>query len=467
MSQRDTRSLVAHLFRRAGFGLEPDELDRFASLGVDGCVDYLVNYESTVDPAETQLPGPDLSQFAYALPQPAQRTAASLRRQGQLQYQARLAIQEWWINRMLTTSRPLQEKMTLFWHGHFATGIAKANPSFMLQQNQLFRASALGNFSSLLLQVNQDPAMLLWLDGATNRAGKPNENFSRELMELFTIGIGHFAESDVREGARALTGWTLPLQARAAGLKGEPAQAVFVPRLFDAGWKTYLGNTGNLGAGDVMRILSAHPDAGPFLTGKIFSFFAYDNPSDDDLAPLVDTYYRSHYDVKAVVRQLLLSDAFYSDQAFEQHVKSPVEFVVGTVRELGLMLPADTLNAALILMGQELFNPPNVGGWPSGLSWVNEGTLVERFNFAGRLSTHPPTAMSALDLNGLVQQSGVATGAQLVDYLLNRFIGVGPIPASRGALLDYLGGSLSAQTVDQRLRGLLQLVFASPEYQLN
>lgn len=216
MAQRDTRALVAHLFRRAGFGLRPDELDHFTGLGVQASVDYLVDYDTAVDAAEESDPLPDLSSYVTPELPPAQRTAETQRAAAQARNQARRVIQAWWVQRMLHTTRPLQEKMTLFWHGHFATALTKARPAQMLGQNQLFRAMALSPFEAMLRAVNSDPAMLVWLDGAHNRAGKPNENFSRELMELFTIGLGQFSENDVREGARALTGWTFSYQTGAA-----------------------------------------------------------------------------------------------------------------------------------------------------------------------------------------------------------------------------------------------------------
>lgn len=491
MAQRDTRALVAHLFRRAGFGLRPDELDQFTRLGLQGSVEYLINYTRVVDPADTLYPPPDLSPY-YVPPVPAaQRTLATQKQAGMARTQSRLAIQEWWIERMLHTAHPLQEKMTLFWHGHFATALTKVPAPLMLQQNQLFRGMALANFNALLKAVNQDPAMLLWLDGATNRAGKPNENFARELMELFTIGLGHYTQQDVVEGARALTGWTFRRGAYLQALEGSAVQSRFVPRLHDTGVKTYLGHTGNLGSDDVMNILSAHPHTGPFLVRKLFEFFAYDGPDAATIQPLVDTYYRSHYDLSAVLRSLLLSDAFYSDNAFQQHFKSPVEFVVGTVRELNAAVPAQAIARALTLMGQDLFNPPNVGGWPGGITWITAGSLVERFNFAGMLTGRlrqgagaqygqpvPATgaaqvpAMSlspALNAQQLVTQSGARDTESLVTYLLGRFIGVGATPATHSALLSYLGGpgTLTTQTVQSKARGLIQLVLASPEYQLN
>src|SRR5579875_2601955 len=283
MTTRDTRALVAHLFRRAGFGLLPDELDHFTSLGVQGSVDYLINYEQVPDPAETVLPAPDLSRYIPPFIPATQRTTDTQKQAGKLNGEAARTIQSWWVQRMLTTARPLQEKMVLFWHGHFATALSKSPPTLMLQQNQLFRSMALGNFNTLLRAINQDPAMLVWLDGATNRVGKPNENFSRELMELFTIGLGQFTEQDVREGARALTGWTLPARAR---YQSGPITAMFRSHLFDSGTKTYLGHTGDLTADDVMNILSAHPSTGMFIAGKLFSFFAYDNPPPSVVQPL-------------------------------------------------------------------------------------------------------------------------------------------------------------------------------------
>lgn len=461
MTTRSTRALVAHLFRRAGFGLLPDELDHYAALGVQGSVDYLIQFEQVTDPAGTLYPVPDLTDYIPQFIPAAQRTAQTNKAAGLLNAEARRMIQTWWVQRMLSTARPLQEKMVLFWHGHFATALSKVSPSLMLQQNQLFRGLALGNFQMWLTSVNQDPAMLVWLDGWTNRAGKPNENFSRELMELFALGIGNYTEQDVREGARALTGWTLP-----AGFLYTPGSisATFKQRFFDSGVKTYLNHSGDLGADDVMTILAAHPATGPFIARKLFEFFAYANPSDAALKPLVDIYYAQNYDIRAMVRSLLLSDIFYSDQAFQQHIKSPVEYVVGTVRELNVPVQPQALVGAMTLMGQELFNPPNVGGWPGGTAWVNEGTLVERFNFAGALSA---LQSGALDAQALVNQSGTTGASAFVTYLLTRFLGIGATSSTQGALDEYLGPALTPEIIQARVRGLLQLVLSTPEYQLN
>jgi len=463
MAGRDTRAQVAHLFRRAGFGLRPEELDHFTRLGVQASVDYLINYDSVIDLADQHYPPPDMSAYLDAVLtflKGKHLTAAQVLAIEKTVYQSTLALQQWWINRMMITTRPLQEKMTLFWHGHFATALEKSGP-FMLQQNQLFRKMALSNFDALLKAVNQDVAMLLWLDGAENRKGKPNENFARELMELFTLGLGHYTEADVKEGARALTGWAFVPQ--------PPFLSIYVPNFHDDGLKTYLGHTGNFAADDVMNILAAHPATGGFLARKIFTFFAYEDADGATIRPFTDTYYRSHYDVKAVVQQILLSDAFYSDRSFQAHIKSPIEFVIGTTRELGVTVPIPWMLQALNLMGQQLFNPPNVGGWPGGRTWITANALAARFNFAGWLTARLGPQIQNLDPQQILQQSGAQDAAGLIDYLLSRFIGIGATAATRSALLSYTGGAgaLAPEAMDAKVRGLVQLVLGSPEYQLN
>ena len=467
MPHRDTRALVAHLFRRAGFGLRPEELDRFTSLGIRGSVEYLLNYDALPDPSETRFPAPDLGPLTGKLNQlfaeldQSRPDRAELTRQLRAALdQAKLLLQSWWINRMLHTSRPLQEKMTLFWHGHFATALQKVDAAQMLPQNLLFRRMALGNFGTLLAAVTRDPAMLHWLDGDLSRKGHPNENYAREVMELFTLGVGHYTEHDVREGARALTGWVLEL------FTYKPR---WVPRYHDDGIKSYLGHSGAFGPDEVMAILAAHPRTGVFLGRKLFEFFAHDNADAATVREIADTYYRSGHDIKAVVRQILLSDAFYSEASFQQHFRSPAEFVIGTTRELGSVVSVSAMARSMTVMGQDLFNPPNVGGWPGGFTWSTAGALAERFNFAGLLVGRQDAGASSLDTGQLLRRSGARTAAGLVDYLLGRFIGLGATEATRSALLEYLGGSqvLASPLMDMRVRGLLQLVLTAPEYQLN
>ena len=467
MLQRDTRASVAHLFRRAGFGLRSEELDHFTRLGIQGSVDYLINYDKVADPAETQYPVPDLGPSTaklnalFAELDQSRPDRAQLIRELRAAFsQVKLLLQSWWINRMLHTSRPLQEKMTLFWHGHFATALQKVDAAQMLPQNLLFRSMALGNFRTLLKAVTRDAAMLHWLDGDLSSKGHPNENYAREVMELFTLGVGNYTEQDVREGARALTGWALEL------FTYKPR---WIPAHHDDGIKTFLGHTGNFGPDDIMNILSAHPHTGLFLGRKLFEFFAHDNADPGTIQQIADTFYRSGYDIKAVVRQILLSDAFYADQSFQQHFRSPAEFVVGSVRELGVPVPAEAMAQAMTVMGQDLFNPPNVGGWPGGFTWASASAMAERFNFAGLLIASQGAGTNPLNPQQLLRQSGARTVAGLVDYLLGRFVGLGATAATRGALIDYTGGDdvLSSSLMDTRVRGLLQLVLAAPEYQLN
>ena len=465
MAQRDTKTLVAHLFRRAGFGLRPDELDHFTKLGVQGSVEYLLNYDSAPDPAEKRFPvvnidyyNARLADLFAKLDNPQPNRAALIRELRTLEAGVRLALQGWWVNRMLYTSRPLQEKMTLFWHGHFATALQKVDPPQMLAQNLLFRSMALGNFRTLLKAVTKDAAMLHWLDGDLSRKEHPNENFAREVMELFTLGVGHYTEHDVQEGARALTGWKLELFTY---------KPIWVPQNHDDGTKTYLGHTGNFGPDDVMDILAAHHATGGFLVRKLYTFFASDDIDGATIAPFIDTYYRSGYDIKAVVREILLSDAFYSDRSFQQHFRSPAEFVVGSVRELGASVSAEEMAKAMTIMGQDLLNPPNVGGWPGGLTWASANALAERFNFAGLLLAR--SGKNGFNPQQVLRQSGAHTVAELVDFLVKRFLGPGITPANRAALIGYVGGDavLSSPLMDTRVRGLLQLVLAGPEYQLN
>ncbi|HEU0169101.1 MAG TPA: DUF1800 domain-containing protein, partial [Chloroflexota bacterium] len=254
------RLLVSHLLRRAGFGATPAELDQYTALGYEGAVDRLINYDQAPDNQ------PDFQQ-------PADATKA---RQGLGD------LQLWWLNRMLTTQRPLQEKMALYWHGHFATGASKVgDTNYMYLQNQLFRQQALGNFGDLLLAVSKDPAMMRWLDNGTNRKGSPNENYAREVMELFTMGIGHYTEPDVKEGARALTGWVV---------RKDATQAELVPSRFDSGTKTYLGHTGNLGLTDIVNILASSPNTAVFVGRKLARFFISDSPDDGTANAIAGVY---------------------------------------------------------------------------------------------------------------------------------------------------------------------------------
>jgi len=439
----DTLRKVGHLLRRAGFGGTPDDIQAYAQKGLEATVDELVNFDSQPDNLDQTL-------------QQVQGDLVDLHNLED--------IQAWWLYRMLHTKRPLQEKMTLFWHGHFATAQYKVqNAKFMHDQNETFRKYALGNFKDLTMAVAKDPAMLIWLDGNTNRKGAPNENFGRELMELFTLGLGNYTEDDVKAAARAFTGWNLN---RAAG------QFVFNKNQHDDGEKTFRGLTGNLNGDDIIANVTADPATAKRLAGKLFAFFAYDHPDPAVVQPFADLYLKSNLEIKPVVRAILTSDAFYSDQSFYGHVKSPVEYVVGTVKQLGGQVRERSLLPALRGLGQELFNPPNVAGWPGGPAWIDASTMATRFNFGGLLvaavkGAPSPNGGGYIDPESFVQKLGTKSW----DAVINLFGGsltAGLSDATHAALSEYVSKAqdLKPQTLDTKLRGLIHLLMVSPEYQV-
>jgi uncharacterized protein (DUF1800 family) len=439
----DTVRKVAHLLRRAGFGATPEDIQAHAAKGLEATVDELVNYEQQPDDLDATL----------------------AKVQGDLVDLNNLEdIQTWWLYRMLHTSRPLQEKMTLFWHGHFATAFYKVRDArYMHGQNETFRANALGNFKDLVTAVAKDPAMLIWLDGNTNRKGAPNENFARELMELFTLGIGNYSEDDVKNAARAFTGWNLNRQQGAFA---------FNKNQHDEGEKTFRGLTGNLNGDDVIANVAADPATAKRLATKLFAFFAYDQPEPAVVQPFADLYLRSNLEIKPVVRAILTSDAFYSDKAFTSHVKSPVEYVVGTIKQLKGQVRERGLSAALRQQGQELFNPPNVAGWPGGPAWLDAATIEARFNFGGLLAAAVKNAPGAntggyIDPESMVQKLATRSWDAVID-LFGGSLTAGLSDATRSALKDYAAKAQDAKpvTLDTKLRGIIHLLMVSPEYQV-
>lgn len=287
-------------------------------------------------------------------------------------------LRAWWVREMLSTPSPLTERMTLFWHNHFTSGQDKVPyPQQMAQQNMLLRRDALGNFGDLLHEVAKDPAMLHYLDGASNRKGKPNENFAREVMELFTLGEGHYSQRDVSEAARAYTGWSL-----------DPDTEAYVWRAnqHDDGEKTVLGQTGPFDGDQVLDILLAQPETATFITNELWREFISDTPDPARVAPIAAQFRASHYDIKVALRGLFMSDAFWDDEDRGVLVKSPAEFVVGTLREFEIGYDNTAPFAAQMRnLGENLFYPPNVKGWPGGTTWINSSTLLARKQFVEQL----------------------------------------------------------------------------------
>jgi uncharacterized protein (DUF1800 family) len=291
-----------------------------------------------------------------------------------VQVQHGIEMRAWWIGEMLATPSPLTERMTLFWHNHFATSQQKVKANqLMYRQNVLLRQYALGNFGTLLHAVAKDPAMLIYLDGATSRKGEPNENFAREVMELFTLGEGHYEEHDIKEAARAFTGWSI-----------DPNNGQFLFRhlLHDNGTKSILGQTGNFDGDAVLDILLRQPATAEFITRKLWREFISPVPDERLVRDFAAVFRANRYEVKPLLRAMLTSDAFYAQANRGTLVKSPVELVVGTLGAFDFR-PDDLRPAAVMVafLGQNLFSPPNVKGWPGGEEWINSATLLGRKRF--------------------------------------------------------------------------------------
>ena len=406
---------AAHLLERAGFGGTPEEIARFAAMTPEAAVDLIVNYEQIADTLppfehsgiwdEAMLADADLHlRFDDVMAKAAEVGEVYgevVREEGprKLQditdalYYKYLSsnrewqrVAQWWAERMLTSPRPLEEKMTLFWHGHFATEELKNDDyRLMLQQNMTLRQLATSDMNSLLIAMSKDPAMLLYLDNRLNVKGHANENYAREILELFSLGIGNYTENDIKEAARAFTGW------RNQGLTFIDDRAQH-----DEGMKTVFGQTGNWDGEDVVDLILQQEAAGEFIAGKIYRFFVREEISEQMLDELAARLRDDNYALKPFLRALFLSQDFYSEPSLGTQIKSPVQFLVSTYRKLGLERIPGTpyFPAATNLLGQALGNPPNVKGWDGGRAWLNPSTILLRNNLIGHL-LFPETAAGA------------------------------------------------------------------------
>jgi uncharacterized protein (DUF1800 family) len=408
---------AAHLLERAGFGGTPQDVQKLAAMTPAQAVDSLVDYEKIDDsqqpafePSGIYPHGHKLLPLQKVVPRALMTGKAygiKATREGDLPYQPAinefytLLISEhvemrragwWWGQRMLLTPRPLQEKLTLFWHDHFATSQEKVlNYELMLRQNQTLRRHAAGNFRKLLTAVAQDPAMLVWLDNKDNVKGKPNENFAREVMELFTMGEGHgYTETDIREMARAFTGWTL----RPIETTKDDARFVDDSALHDDGEKAFLGARGKFNGYDAIDIILKQPATPRFLAKKLYRHFVRQEVAPEFNDRLAQVLLDANYELKPLLKTMFLSRDFYSPPSVGTQIKGPVHFVVSTYRKLGLRsLPGvPDFNETTGALGQVLFFPPNVAGWPGGRSWINPATLLVRGNFAHTLLFPDPAA---------------------------------------------------------------------------
>jgi uncharacterized protein (DUF1800 family) len=478
---------AAHLLNRAGFGGTPEEIEHLAGMGPDQAVAHLVDYEKVSDDsANPDWAKPDptrVDRYMEIRKADPQKRQEMIREEQRSQRQRLVELKHWWLLRMAKGPRPLQEKMVLFWHGHFATSAEKVRDAYLMwKQNDLFRQNATGNWLRMLVAVAKDPAMLVWLDQAQSRKEHPNENFAREVMELFTLGEGHYTEKDITEAARALTGWTY-----------ERASQQFTerPRIHDDGVKTVLGRTGNLSGEDVLEQIVSQPQSARFITAKIWNFFAGETPSDEMVTALAELFRKSGNNFKPLLATVFRSEEFYADSIIRNQVKSPVQWLVGSVRVLERELPPPFVCFGLTRnLGQDLFQPPNVKGWDGGLSWITTNNLLSRYNEAAVLVQGDLSMAKGLNLgNG----GGGGAGKGMLDRMANMKLrpvdAAKLIPETERTDKQKLVAALEKRLLQSKLRGkqeqtlreyldsqttlddavvlnTIRLMMSTPEYQL-
>ena len=366
-----------HLLGRTGFAASNADIRAFATLSRTEAADRLIKSAAASTIAITTPPTwvndkPIAPAIRQAMSQ--EERMAEQRRNVEHAFELR----EWWFREFLNTPSPLAEKMTLFWHSHFATSQQKVRfTPLMYRQNVLLRRNALGNFGALLREMARDPAMLIYLDGANSRKEQPNENFAREVMELFTLGEGNYSERDIKEVARAFTGWSIDR---------ESGEFTFRRGIHDYGNKTLFGKTGNFDGDQIIDVLLSRPEAAQFITRKLWKEFISSTPDENEVVKMASGFRESGYNIAKLMRAVLTSDAFYAPGNRAALIKSPVEFVVGTMK----IFDIETTNLrpfviASALLGQNVFAPPNVKGWPGGEAWINSTTLLGRKQLIDRL----------------------------------------------------------------------------------
>ena len=465
MANKDI-SLMAHLMRRAGFGAPYDELETRVANGYEATVEELLHPEK----------------------QPEMERDIMMRYKTEWVSQAGLeGQQEEWTYRMINTKRPLEEKMALFWHGVLCTGHAKCEyPKQQQMEFDMFRFQGLGSFRELLQGLAKDPAMVFYLDNCMSHKGAINENWGRELLELFAMGVGmddhaNYSEDDVKEAARAFTGWTITNAIPRYPYGRYEANFIYNRYDHDDGEKTFLGETGNLNGDDIIDIICKQPSAARFVARHLYNFFVADEveiPAWQRTAPmdpvaikmLEDEYFRSGYDINAMLRVLFNSE-FFKNARFEK-VKSPTEVVIGTMRlvkdftspKLGLHPLANNIR----YMGQDLMNPPTVEGWHTGREWIDSGTLVERINFAADQmgNTKLPGVREIVSRLG---SENIINPEALVDRCLEMVGNYELAPETRAQLVEHAqkGGPVSpgSEGYSSRVGEILQLIVATQEYQ--
>lgn len=464
------RDKVAHLLRRFGLGASEAELEYYVPKGVAGTIDALLN----ADGADGF--GVDPSRFA----QPNNKVV-NMR-----------GAEAWWVSRLLITQRPLVEKLTLFWHDHFATSAEKVDAAVpMIAQNEKIRTFALGRFEDLLLAMSKDPAMIYWLDNQLNKKGKPNENFAREVMELFTLGIGHYTEKDVQEAARAFTGWGYGRRANGRQIAQESriprggVTYVFDPQQHDDGAKALLGNKGNFTGEDVIGILSGQPQTATHLAEKMWEFFAYEGPDEKLVSRLADKYRNNGLRTSVLVRAIMESPEFYSEKCVRRLYKNPVDFCIATLRSLGIgnhlksalsqdldeqqqrgvLAVTGQVASSMKAMGMQLFYPPDVAGWDWGEAWISTSTMVERMKWADKVFGQRSIFRQPLYRGPLMEAiAGFDTPEAFTKNLCSLF-DVPVVPSKLSALSEVAKkGNLQRDPMGVATN-VSRLIFCLPEFQ--
>lgn len=476
MALQTNQEKVAHILRRFALGASEAEMDYYGKNGPAGAIDLLLNHEAVEDNfADEPLRNKDGKIVANP-------------RFGQQAFYAQL----------LTTKRPLLYKMTLFWHDHFATSAQKVSSGPAMFNHLLtLRDNATGSFPGLLTAVSKDPAMLFWLDNQDNIKGKPNENFAREVMELFTVGIGHYTEKDIQEAARAFTGWTYGStnprnpRARVMVTRGElprnNAVYVFDQPNHDTGVKTFLGKTGGFNGDDVIKILCENPRTSQYITEKIWKWFVSPNPEPAVIEKFAAKFRTSGLDIKVLLRAIMESPEFYSDKAERAVIKNPLDFCLPSTRQLGIGAEAAKLISeaadeqqqrratasvrplvqSTTSMGMELMYPPDVSGWEGGPAWISSATMVERIKWASVLFVRSGQRVG-FPMFPLLSANPTPEGA--VDRLLSLF-DADLAPEKKTALVDAAktaagpNGRITNQNANKVAEEVCKLIFGSPDFQ--
>ena len=477
---------IEHLLRRAGFGASPTELEFYGQLSITQAIDALVDYERTADDVDDKIFKPGYVGITARGPFMPWANITDARQR--------------WLFRMVHSARPLQEKMTLFWHNHFATGYTKVvgtllgategtqamaakaseNPARVRGQIEMLRENALGNFRDILLNIAKDTAMLVWLDGRTNTRAKPQENFAREIMELFTMGVGHYTEADVYAGARVFTGWNLTRIGLAAdpgahyeffynAAQHDTAAKTFSFPIYANGSTTIAARSAANGMQDGIDFIDAlagNPNTARYLAAKLYRFFVseFRDPDPSFVDRVAAAYLQNQYDMRAVLREVLLSPQFWDPGSIFARYAWPVEFVVRALKDIGWVgFSVNDALTPLASMGQILYDPPDVSGWDAGRGWFSTGAMLARMNFASALAGNQKFNLAR----------AVKPSAESPDGLLTYFLDALQTTRLSGSVLTDLGTYLRATGAwtgsDAQLQaksaGLVHLIAGLPEYQ--